>query len=113
MQPNAKQPATYRRFRTRERRSRRRRLNTAMSQSDGDSTNRRNDMNQSTPLTLLKQNPLDAVRVVNEEPITALELRQELLSHHVRQLPRSLRVGLFVYGSGGWASLSSFCAPRR
>jgi hypothetical protein len=113
MQRNAKQPATYRRFRTRERRSRRRRLNTTTSQSDGELTNRKNDMNQSTPLTLLKPSPLDAVQVINEEPINALELRQELLSHHVRQLPRGLSVGLFVYGSGGWASLASFRAPRR
>jgi hypothetical protein len=72
-------------------------------------------MNQSTPLTLLNPSPLDAVRVVNEEPITALELRQELLSHHVRQLPRGLSVGCSCTTRAGWASLASFCAllPMR
>jgi hypothetical protein len=71
MQPNAKKPATYRRFRTRERRSRRRRPNTAMSQSDGELTHTRNDMNHATSLTLLMPGPLDTAQVITEEPINA------------------------------------------
>jgi hypothetical protein len=59
-------------------------------------------MNQSTALTLLMPSPLDTVQVViEEEPLTALEQRQELLAHHVRLLARGMSVGLFVYGSHG------------
>ena len=67
-------------------------------------------MNQSatetaaTPITLTLINPTsdDAVRIVTEEStLTALELRQELLAHHVKLLARGMSVGLFVYGSQG------------
>jgi hypothetical protein len=58
-------------------------------------------MNQTTALTLLMPNPLDTQVVIEEEPLTALEQRQELLAHHVRLLARGMSVGLFVYGSQG------------
>jgi hypothetical protein len=58
-------------------------------------------MNQTTALTLLLPNPLDTQFVIEEEPPTALELRQELLAHHVRLLARGMSVGLFVFGSQG------------
>ncbi len=46
--------------------------------------------------------PLDTAQVVtDEEPLTALEERQNLLAHHVRLLARGMSVGLFVYGSQG------------
>jgi hypothetical protein len=61
-----------------------------------------NDMNQSTALTLLMPSPLVTAQVVTEEePLTALEERQNLLAHHVRLLARGMSVGLFVYGSHG------------
>jgi hypothetical protein len=44
---------------------------------------------------------LDTQVVIEEEALTALELRQELLAHHVRLLARGISVGLFVYGSQG------------
>jgi hypothetical protein len=50
---------------------------------------------------LLLPNPLDTQFVIEEEPSTALELRQELLAHHVRLLARGMSVGLFVFGSQG------------
>ena len=58
-------------------------------------------MNQATALTLLMPNPLDTQVVIEEEPLTALEQRQELLAHHVRLLARGMSVGLFVFGSQG------------
>jgi hypothetical protein len=58
-------------------------------------------MNQTTALTLLMPNPLDTQVVTEDEPLTALEQRQELLAHHVRLLARGMSVGLFVYGSQG------------
>src|ERR1017187_8034673 len=61
----------------------------------------RNDMIQSTALTLLMPVPLDTAQVVTEEPLTALEERQNLLAHHVRLVARGMSVGLFVYGSHG------------
>jgi hypothetical protein len=39
--------------------------------------------------------------ITEEEPLTALEQRQELLAHHVRLLARGMSAGLFVYGSTG------------
>jgi hypothetical protein len=39
--------------------------------------------------------------VTEEESLTAVEQRQELLSHHVRLLARGLSVGLFLYGLDG------------
>jgi hypothetical protein len=62
----------------------------------------RNDMNQTTALTLVIPSPIDTDQLVSdEEPLTALEGRQNLLAHHVRLLARGLSVGLFVYGSQG------------
>ena len=59
-------------------------------------------MNQTTALTLVLPSPFDAAQVVtDEEPLTALEERQNLLAHHVRLLARGMSVGLFVYGSQG------------
>jgi hypothetical protein len=59
-------------------------------------------MNQSTALTLIMPSPLDTAQVViEEEPLTALEERQNLLAHHVRLLARGMSVGLFVYGAHG------------
>jgi hypothetical protein len=64
-------------------------------------TTEEDDMNQTTALILLLPNPLDTQFVIEEEPSTALELRQELLAHHVRLLARGMSVGLFVFGSQG------------
>jgi hypothetical protein len=66
-------------------------------------TSEGNVMNQTTALTLLMPSPLVTAQVVaeEEEPLTALELRQELLAHHVRLLARGMSVGLFVYGAQG------------
>jgi hypothetical protein len=64
-------------------------------------TSEEDDMNQTTALTLLMPSPLDSQVVNEEEPLTALEQRQELLAHHVRLLSRGMSVGLFVYGSQG------------
>jgi hypothetical protein len=58
-------------------------------------------MNQSTALTLLMPSPHDTQVVAEEEPLTALEERQNLLAHHVRLLARGMSVGLFVFGSQG------------
>ena len=58
-------------------------------------------MNQTTALTLLMPSPLITQVVTEEEPLTALEERQNLLAHHVRLLARGMSVGLFVYGSHG------------
>jgi hypothetical protein len=59
-------------------------------------------MNRTTALTLLMPSPLITAQVViEEEPLTALEERQNLLAHHVRLLARGMSVGLFVYGSQG------------
>lgn len=53
-------------------------------------------------LTLINPTPDESAQVVAEETsLTALEERQNLLSHHVRLLARGLSVGLFVYGSQG------------
>jgi hypothetical protein len=53
-------------------------------------------------LTLINATPDEPAQVVAEEStLTALEERQELLSHHVKLLARGLSVGLFVYGSAG------------
>ena len=51
MQPNAKRPATYRRFRARERRSRHRRLNRAINQSDGETDSESLDLTPTTSET--------------------------------------------------------------
>ena len=113
MQPNAKRPSTYRRFRSRERRSRHRRLNRRISQDDGESDIRfdltpRSEattatshdtrgfkMNQNATGTTAMQTTLNLITpttddtadfVTEETTLTALEQRQELLAHHVRLL---------------------------
>jgi hypothetical protein len=55
-----------------------------------------------TTLNLITPTLTDTVDfVADEETLTALEQRQDLLAHHVRLLARGMSVGLFVYGSGG------------
>jgi hypothetical protein len=55
-----------------------------------------------TTLSLMTPTVNDTAEYVAEgTTLTALEQRQELLSHHVRLLARGLSVGLFVYGSQG------------
>jgi hypothetical protein len=62
----------------------------------------RTDMNQTTALTLVMPSPVDTADfLTDEEALTALEERQNLLAHHVRLLARGMSVGLFVYGSQG------------
>src|SRR5436305_223363 len=53
-------------------------------------------------LTLIDPTHDDTAEVIAEEStLTALEVRQELLAHHVRLLARGMSVGLFVYGAQG------------
>ena len=54
MRPNGERQANYRRFRTRERRSRRRRLNRRISQSDGETDN---EIFELTPAISATDNP--------------------------------------------------------
>ncbi len=55
-----------------------------------------------TILTLINPTSDDTTQVITEDTsLTALEERQQLLSHHVRLVARGMSVGLFVYGSHG------------
>ena len=70
-------------------------------------------MNQTTALTLVMPSPIDTAQLVtDEEPLTALEERQNLLAHHVRLLARGMSVGLFVYGSQGGLGKSTHRAAN-
>jgi hypothetical protein len=60
------------------------------------------DLTISQPaLTLIDETHDEPAQVAEESSLTALEERQQLLSHHIKLLARGMSVGLFVFGSQG------------